>query len=344
MVWGYSNWKHPEFFFLPGGEAVTLFFVLSGFLITYLLLTELQQTHTISLSHFQLRRILRIWPLYYVVLLIVFAGFPLFFGSAYHLPPNQPFDLAFIMLFLVHFLYVIRAPVQLYLVTHLWSIGVEEQFYLFWPALMRKFRNNLWLIFLGIIVIKTIVDFVVNLAISSPYRPLALLLHFILQQIRFDNMAIGALAAYIVFRRDHWFNLLYRPYILTVTLILFTLVTIFPIPLDNGYHRVFSILCAALILNIAAGASLGRKLEHPVLTMLGNISYGIYMLHPLILYATRMILHANGLSSGLIYEFAFCGLTIGGTLLAAFVSYKYLERPFLRLKERFAHIEVAVAN
>lgn len=136
------------------GYGVTIFFVISGFLITYLLQAE-NQIHPINVKKFYLRRILRIWPLYYLYLilsLITIFAFGLMFNlkSTFYYTfylANIPFILGTTLPFLAHY----------------WSLGVEEQFYLFWPVLMKKIQFNIKLILIltvTLIFIKVFLHFI----------------------------------------------------------------------------------------------------------------------------------------------------------------------------------------
>lgn len=117
--------------------AVTMFYVISGFLITFLLLKEREKNQTISIKKFYFRRILRIWPIYYVYMFI--AAIVMFlYGKA------DVFFIPSTLCFLVmagNFHYFFVDP-DLHLVGHLWSIGVEEQFYLFWPWMFMFFKST----------------------------------------------------------------------------------------------------------------------------------------------------------------------------------------------------------
>jgi len=128
-------------FLIDGHSAVNLFFVLSGFLITYLLLRESIEHGDVAVGKFYVRRILRIWPLYYLVIIIGLVVFPLIFGPNYTFSvfyaeyPSMPVTIATklaLVFFLLPNLAGITAPM-----VHIWSIGVEEQFYLVWPWIVR---------------------------------------------------------------------------------------------------------------------------------------------------------------------------------------------------------------
>src|SRR6218665_2013482 len=125
-------------FLTSGGLGVSLFFVLSGFLITFLLLKEKELNGKISIPHFYLRRILRIWPVYFFVVALCLFFFPLF-QEFYLLPKGFPIGVSTNVLnpwlyvgFLGNFDYLFNG-ISNVLIGILWSVSVEEQFYLFWP-------------------------------------------------------------------------------------------------------------------------------------------------------------------------------------------------------------------
>nr|MBA3972370.1 acyltransferase [Bacteroidota bacterium] len=156
---GFENYYYTQTFLELGGSAVTFFFVLSGFLITYLLFIEKDISGKISLSQFYLRRILRIWPLYYTVVLAGFFLIP-------HIPYLQNsisgdlytnfYPKLLLFMLLVPNISYILFPHTPY-ISPAWSIGVEEQFYLAWPWLLSRTEKPLRLFIIlitGIYLIK----------------------------------------------------------------------------------------------------------------------------------------------------------------------------------------------
>jgi peptidoglycan/LPS O-acetylase OafA/YrhL len=118
--------------FNNGGLAVQFFFVLSGFLITYLLFNELESTKNISLPTFYLKRILRIWPLYYVLVFLGFVVLPLAMSKQASFINKFPYlNAEGLMLYLCILPNIANAIWSKHFLISLWSIGVEEQFYLF---------------------------------------------------------------------------------------------------------------------------------------------------------------------------------------------------------------------
>ncbi|MBK8094069.1 MAG: acyltransferase [Verrucomicrobiaceae bacterium] len=121
-----------------------MFFVLSGFLITYLLLEEETKTGTISVRHFYVRRILRTWPLYFLVVALALFVWPVFFpiiaGEHTSAIRHSIAGLACYALLLPNLAAIFLHPLPF--AGQTWSIGVEEQFYLVWPVLMKVFQTQ----------------------------------------------------------------------------------------------------------------------------------------------------------------------------------------------------------
>jgi peptidoglycan/LPS O-acetylase OafA/YrhL len=136
-------------------NAVGIFFVLSGFLLTYLLMAEKAKHGRIALGKFYMRRILRIWPLYYIILLIGFGLFPLleFAHAPGYVIGLEQDGIGTLLLYIFMLPHVVFAYInnEIVVVSVLWSIGVEETFYLFWPILLALFRRHL-LPILGVLV------------------------------------------------------------------------------------------------------------------------------------------------------------------------------------------------
>ena len=177
-----------------GGRCVSFFFVLSGFLITYLLKDEQQLFGSINIRQFYVRRILRIWPLYYMIVVLSFFILPAF--SCFHIIGYPPmWDGWFwkkLLLYVAFAGYI--APMVAPNVQYagpLWSVGVEECFYLAWPWLVKYVRRRLaplaLLVVISLPLIRTITD------LSGHGRPL-----FVLNNLRFDDMAVGALYAMLL--------------------------------------------------------------------------------------------------------------------------------------------------
>jgi peptidoglycan/LPS O-acetylase OafA/YrhL len=130
-IFGFSDYGGIDM----AGYGVTMFIVLSGYLITYLLLNEYEENKLIDYRKFYMRRILRIWPIYYLSIIIALTC--IYFGG--HAIDGT--GLFFYLFMMANVPFVFGGALNL--VGQLWSVGVEEQFYLFWPWLFKKTKSSL---------------------------------------------------------------------------------------------------------------------------------------------------------------------------------------------------------
>lgn len=350
---GLNNSSEDTQFFLSkillnGRDAVTLFFVLSGFLITYLLLTEHQVTGTIAIKKFYLRRMLRIWPLYYLIVLVGFVFIPAVYHftnfEGYYISLSQNFWLKLGLL--GFFLPNVADLLGIYVLgaMHLWTIGVEEQFYLLWPQLLKRFARWPLLCLLGVIAFKAAV-----LAISMAYRddpaplgiPLLYPVVIFIANFRIESMAIGGIGAYLVFtQRDVILRLIFHPIAQVIILALMimnsTVMRSTGLISDAG----LSVLYTLFILIVAVNPRPLLNLENRYFSALGQFSYGIYMFHPAIIYTVLVIFSKLGFTDPAqpLYNPVLYLVVVTLTLGISALSYRYFEMPFLRLKSRLAVI------
>lgn len=336
-IFGQSTLARLPFIFVIGKLGVVLFYVLSGFLITYLLLQERQVTGRIDAKAFYLRRVLRIWPLYYTLVLLGLFVLPHI--GALALPdafaPNPAH------LVLGRFLFLGFLPNAAILVTVVpyiapsWSVGVEEQFYLLWPWVLRRFRGVYGTLVAVVLLYLGVVG-VLKLAVRAHPDSRALLLCFEFWNLfNIDCMAIGGMAAALLFLNERrvlsvLFNRGVQACVHGATLCLLAWGVRFPVL----HFEIYSALFAVIILNLAGNPRRLFSLENPVFAYLGRISYGIYMYHPLAIGISMLLLRQFLIQSH-VATYALC---TGSAVLLAAVSYHFLERPFLRLKLRYTVI------
>jgi peptidoglycan/LPS O-acetylase OafA/YrhL len=329
-----NSYEHPAIYEL-GRLAVTLFFVLSGFLITWLLLIEKQTTDAIDVRRFYARRILRIWPLYYLVVLASFLVLPRL--DAFHVPRftdaiGTHFGLTFplFVFFLPQLALSLRDPVPF--AEPAWSIGVEEQFYLLWPLLLRRTKNFPRLAI--VVIVAAIGSRQAALWIAQQNRADEAALRFwnaaisYLYFTRIECMAIGGLFAWLVFAKKRaMLTFLHGTFVqlATYALTAWLLVTSSFKPIFH--YGVYSVLFGILILNVASNPRSLLRLPGRAFEFLGNISFSIYMLHEL---AIQLVIHFGWTSNAMLYS---ASMTL--TIAAASACYLFFERPFLRLKSRF---------
>ncbi|MBK8952143.1 MAG: acyltransferase [Chitinophagaceae bacterium] len=197
LVVVYHNFGFINYFFF-GWLGVDLFFVLSGFLITNILLNTVGRTG--YLKNFYLRRILRIFPLYYLALVLFILITPFFFSTpdfSYY-SENQ----FFLWTYLQNWLYIFRITDATSL-HHLWSLAVEEQFYLLWPITILLIRKPFYLIILLSIVLST----VIGLRLWAWLNTNANLSYYQLYTFsRIDGICIGSLVALIRYINSDFFK------------------------------------------------------------------------------------------------------------------------------------------
>lgn len=320
-IW--SGSYSPDMAFLPvvgvftlsGIDAVTLFFVLSGFLITTLLLKEQAATNTINMRRFYLRRARRILPLYVFVVAVTFAFHPVLWSLFW-----RDYDGVGIVSILTLSGHVGFAFGQIAFLTHLWSIGIEEWFYAAAPQLIKRMRVPLVAaLVIGVRYVVITVTAPSTLLMLEP-RDLSQWEYF-LHFTRFDAMAIGALAAWMYHQRHPALRWVYRLELPTLVLMGINIV----LPLDNTplgavYDTAFALVSASLILNVATNPNTRLKLEHPIIKLLGQRSYGIYMLHMFAIYFVSPVFA---------YSAALFVIVPLLTFVMALAAYRYIERPFL---------------
>lgn len=332
------DWSHT------GSNCVTFFFVLSGFLITWLLLRERDRSQTVDVTAFYLRRVFRIWPLYYLIVvsgLFILPRLPgLFLPDQIFsdLAGLTPFDTTMWLTFFPN-LGEVGVIVPQLLVLHTWSIGMEEQFYAVWPWLVKKMRRP-QLAMAGIVLAFAVARFAFYPLFPDRFFSKCL------EYFRFDCMAMGGLVA-VYYHGGRWktqLGFLQNPVFLYSLAVLSLVVTLYPDPINRTYYvPVLSAVYGLLILALALQPYRMTWLNHPTLRYLGSISYGIYMYNILACLVSINIMQRLGhgtftlfltapLASNALYYALCVGLTIGLSAL----SYRFIEAPFLRLKDRLA--------
>ncbi len=331
----------PYMVSLAGYCGVSFFFVLSGFLITYLLLVEHAQEGKISIKDFYIRRLLRIWPLYY---LLVIVGF-------FILPNIRWFDVSGQTDFLVNnfwanflcYFFMVPNLASSYMIWHvpnigqLWSIGVEEQFYLFWPLIMPLFiRSRKWLFYFLVILVAIKAFVLFSPFFSSGFTRF-------LGSLKFEAMAIGAVGAFALFYRKEWLQrFVFTPFVELGAYISVLLVLLFlPYSIFESLYLVLSVPFIVIILNVSCNPKSWFKLENKVFNYLGRISYGIYMYHFLVVTFVVNFLTETMHLSGFLYPWQrilIYVVSIGITLILSALSYTYFEKRFIRLKSGYTRV------
>lgn len=316
----------PYFHYTSGRIGVVLFFVISGFLITTLLLEEKAESNTIDFKNFYIRRILRVWPLYYTIIILGMLVLN------YH-PSWQTFILC-ITIFpnVAHMLQLtwLASP-------QIWSLGVEEQFYVFWPWVVSK-SNRLLLVMVLIFLFFTFGIEYIGKFLFYFYQDKSIL-HLsneLTYDLKFNCMAAGGIASVLHHQKSKCLKIFKKHKLIAYGFVLIPFLFWF-----SGFHfskyneEFYSIFFSISIWNISRNEMIQFNPDNSVLKFLGKISYGIYMYHWIIFtllmryfldYFSRNTIDSNVL----LYTSSF---TL--TILVSTASYFYFEKWFLKMKERF---------
>jgi peptidoglycan/LPS O-acetylase OafA/YrhL len=315
-----------------GWCGVQLFFVLSGFLITRLLLAKKESGRRQGLfADFYTRRALRIFPLYYVALAILFLARH---AASIDVGPVSRAD-AFWYLFYVQNWWNAAGHIP-EAVGHFWSLAIEEQFYFVWPMLVIGImRRSLARICLGIVVAVIALRLVAAFAIGASSL---WLYHATVAQV--EGLAMGALLA--TFAADGSLSANARRAGTAMVVGILALVALILASRTTamfGVNTPFSVAASVAFSLTFTGAILylldrpdslaGRAMQHRGLRAAGRISYGLYVIH----YPVSWALARPSIREffGPTVILAYVGISIA----LAMLSWHFLERPFLALKDRF---------
>ena len=310
---------------VPAGFGVLTFFVISGFLITYLLVRENQRTGHVSLRDFYVRRALRIFPAFYFYWMLAVAD--LMYRGRYLWPQ-----------IVCSFFYVNNYYQGLHgypysVLAHTWSLGVEEQFYIVWPAVFFLFRHKLRQM-TKVLLIAIPCFWILRAAmyfggVREPYLYTAF-------ETRIDAILVGCLLA-IVWQTGLAANFMKearraRYMAVALPLLAVSLACEFHYGVEYRYVVGYAIEPPLLALLIAQLIHLqaGAWMDSAPISYLGRISYSTYLYQQLVLPALRERLPA---------KLSLLGCLVAVWIVAA-LSYELIEKPFLRLKRRFETIRV----
>jgi peptidoglycan/LPS O-acetylase OafA/YrhL len=315
--------------FLGSSIGVNFFFVLSGFLITYLILEEEKYHFRFNVISFYVRRILRIWPVYFLSLLIGFTVIPLI-QSSQNISSIESVKPLFFLIFLSNFNNILYGYPRIFNLGILWTIGVLIQFYLLWPLLFILFRKIRILIPIIIIVISVIFRFYnsSNLAILY-YHTFSVM----------SDFAVGSICALFIFRSNFIQHILH--YLSTSQILLIYLIGILLV-IFNGYIFTTSFLISVerLLLSFFLAFIILEQnyAEHSFIkmgnmrlpTLLGKYTYGLYSFHTIVIafiVSISTTLNSNSFSILIIgLEFV---ISLLFSIILSLISYHLFEKRFL---------------
>lgn len=331
---------------------VTMFFVLSGFLISFILLQEKQGTGNINLGNFYKRRILKIWPLYYLILIIGFFVLPYFGEWFYHTKSDTLFEhfwVKFILalLFLPPILGMGKGKLPLTMAT-MWSVRVEEFFYLFWPLLLKRSKNFIKLciaVIMGYVGLKLCIDIIIiffkNHLSSANILRAGAIQHSI-GSYQVSAMAIGAIGAHtVISKKTSILSFLYRRDVQWVVYIIMAVMLIYYINVPLLNVEVFSVLFTIVILNLATNPNSILYLEYKWMKYMGRTAYGIYLYNSITRAFSLQIVESiyRRELAGWQMEIMYYSIASISVLIVAIISYEFFEKPFLRLKDKYTIVK-----
>jgi len=328
-----SNGKY-NFLACSGKLGVSIFFVISGYLITKLLMLEKEKTGNISLKDFYLRRIFRIFPVFYlyiiVMILIKCFFIPVLFDN------YASVVVAALYLWDCAFLFNIHVSAKVYSVFgHFWSLSVEEQFYLLWPITLVKLNiGTLKKALIGIILIMPFIRLAIYFFIPGSRGQAD-----IMQPLEGGNTiligCLGALTENTHFFKRNVLKLIGNIGLISITaLVLFIISPLIWVHFKGTYNEpignILDGLCIVILLFwcIYIPSKISAILNSKVLVQIGILSYSLYVWQELFLFSNRKF-H---------FWFNQFPLNIFLVFAIAFISYYLIERPILHLKKRFVRV------
>ncbi|RYZ30123.1 MAG: acyltransferase [Chitinophagaceae bacterium] len=334
---------------LIGLYGIHFFFMGSGFLITYLLLTEYTEHGKISLKHFFLRRLLRIWPAYYLLLviaLLVLLQLPFFRipgTTDSYLASNFSKSNQYYFAFLPH-VQPFFFPTGPY-VHHTYTIGIEEQFYVIWGLLFVFLRKWIVVFFIAILIcypLLNVLHHYLHTNATGESKSIVYLRSGItyLQYSRFSTFAIGSLFGWAYFYQKSWIYLFKKAWLQLVVYlaIIVSIVMEITVPFLQNEYMAFLMACLMLIGTFKKESLINYNTGW--LTYLGKISYGIYLFHivAIVLAAKTTVVLFNMEKNLGVLCFTVV-LTMLLSILFGHLSYFYFETIFLKLKRRFRKVQ-----
>jgi peptidoglycan/LPS O-acetylase OafA/YrhL len=311
---------------------VPIFFTISGFLVTTILLNTMKfrssESKATIFKNFMIRRVLRLFPIYYVFIIFFWLA-KNYLGLYLWKDEFTPYFFTYTPNFLI---YQIGSE-NTGCFAHLWSLGVEEQFYLFWPLIVLFTADRYKMLMIAIMISISLAYNFINF--TNTRRGAMPFAHF-------HTLGVGAvLACYYVMQGAviNWLKK-YRHAIFSFTFIHLILVLIFfkdSSPYWHLYREVSLCICTFSIVTVSIfgwGGLVGYFTRNKYVQYIGTISYGIYLFHMPVPFLLRSIgkkyFPVSQLPPVL---FLFICLII--TFSLAVLSYKFIERPFLKLKQYF---------
>ncbi|MBI5260792.1 MAG: acyltransferase [Bradyrhizobium sp.] len=320
----FGGYIDREWLWISGRFGVIIFFCISGILITYLLDREIAANGAIDLRRFYIRRIARIWPLYFLVTIPALVLNWLVEGASFYQQMNF-WDYFFIILVLPGY-----ADRPLFM-GQTWSIAVEESFYLLYPLMMRRFGKISLIVALAAVVFAD-EFFTLTGRVTCHFVTCGSFIRFNWSPIFYSTIAVGCLTYLIYSLNIHRLNaFLFSPALQCAALA--AVVMVITAAITTGKERYFDLRWDALafsivILNAAFNKNSILQIENSLTRFLGEISYGMYMLHVYCICLALMICWIFFKGDTFPFQNLIVSvLTVAFTIIAAKLTLDHVENP-----------------
>ena len=305
-----------------GHYGVNMLFAISGFLITTLLLRERKKYGSISYPKFFMRRLLRIFPLYYLSLLI-YSFLVYFFEKNPERANDFWNNIPYFITYTSNFFVDLKSYGTIFFFS--WSLATEEQFYIFWPILMMLFSNRVGLFFMiGLVTLKVFIGLLPNqndLTYVLAKIPYSICISSALAILMFWESSFNKVIKFFTFRNA------------PVLYLLLTFVIFFTgsAELNMTLPAVMSFLVISSIMT--KDFTFRKIFTKEIFVSLGKVSYGMYLLHMICANIIKKTLVSFGLPINPVLYFILTTILTYGVSLFSFNTF---ERYFLNLKHKFA--------
>ena len=333
-----NHWNLQKF--IGGWIGVDVFFFLSGYLITSLIQMEYQKTGDLSFRKFYLRRILRLYPA--LILCVIIANILWSFNEPFI---GGPGDRVIATLSSIFYFNNLVGGTSNGNLGHLWSLSVEEHFYFLWPILMFRFFLKISLkkiiLYLSSIILLVwllrIYVYNLNPTPVAPYSDKLVINAYQFTFCRIDSILLGALISFFYFKNNSsyfifskWVNHFLFGIILILLLIILLIIDNCGVLMKHGFFILTNMVCFSLII-FAINNPDYYLLSNKIIRWFGSRSYGIYLYH----YPIFMLIYKLKVINNCHLDFFWVTtLRLGIPLVLAEISFRFLETPFLKLKEK----------
>jgi peptidoglycan/LPS O-acetylase OafA/YrhL len=314
-------------FFETGINGVHIFFVISGFLITHLLIKEHQSQGKIDVKKFYFRRILRIWPLYYLIMILGLFVLP-HVSSIFQFCGSYWMNLTFLNNFNVK-------ECSNCFSTHVviaWSVAIEEQFYLFWPlAFFLFYKTNRLIVFCFIVLCLSV--------IANYY------FSYFSTISNLTYLMMGCLGALFYEKYKSKFDVVFFKEKKWLWLMIILLCCAMLVNAHIAHGNILNvILLPFFYLYFVLYAIINQDKKKSIISILGKYTYGMYFYHPLVSIFIRILFDKAGIGYlNNAFNFGIASMiTLAFTILIAIISYRYFESYFLNFKTKFSVIKTRI--